>query len=314
MFPYDKLPPCSVITFSLKTISDETFESNPVITEISTGFDEITNITVYNEQLFWNMGNELSRCTFQIELDDNIIEERLNSSTYDLRDLSMCRNHEITVTPIHFNGTLGKPENINFEKEFQPITRMNLELNEDNTVQISYDVIDNIEECGVYRIDFDCTPRETSTTTIYPPTDSSTDSSTLSSTAPSTDSSTDSTTLTPTETSTDSTTLSSTESSTLSSTDPPTDSSTDSTTLSIYDPAPEDVMFRSRALLNLREETSPVGDLNCSPERNSVFRLSVKPVRVGQESVVEIICEYEVADENGTLVLHLLEGSNEICP
>lgn len=73
-------------------------------------------MSIDNELLSWNLLNDLSRCTFQIELNDEVIEDSTNISLYDISDLTMCRNHEITVTPLHFNGSLGTSLSINFEK------------------------------------------------------------------------------------------------------------------------------------------------------------------------------------------------------
>lgn len=37
IFPHDTLPPCSVATLRLKAISDEAYESEAIISELSTG-------------------------------------------------------------------------------------------------------------------------------------------------------------------------------------------------------------------------------------------------------------------------------------
>lgn len=116
IFPIDFNPSCSVFTFKLRAISEGLYHSQPVVREIITDTDELQNLAYHHDLVEWTTNNEKSKCTFEVKHDDEIVETNLDGKSYDVSGFPLCRMHQISVTPIHFNGRRGTQKAITFER------------------------------------------------------------------------------------------------------------------------------------------------------------------------------------------------------
>ncbi|GJQ82215.1 hypothetical protein Trydic_g19420, partial [Trypoxylus dichotomus] len=115
------LKPCSTLKAGIRVIHGTEYHGSMITTEYSTAIGDISSISIDNGLATWLGNTDLDNCKFQVKLNDDIVQSGQESATYDLASVTPCMLHEITVTPIHFNGTLGEPLTRTFEKEIPTV-------------------------------------------------------------------------------------------------------------------------------------------------------------------------------------------------
>ncbi|GJQ82212.1 hypothetical protein Trydic_g19417 [Trypoxylus dichotomus] len=116
IYPVTDIPSCSTYRFELITISNEQYKTEAVTIYFDTDLEAVASLIVIGDSLHWSANNINTNCVFQVDINGEIIATNLSSFSYDIADLSFCKKHRITVTPVNFNGTVGIPSSIDVKK------------------------------------------------------------------------------------------------------------------------------------------------------------------------------------------------------
>lgn len=75
----------------------------------------IDKIEITEDIISWTISNNRSACGYRVEINGDLTEVE-DVGMVNISHLPYCVQHEIIVTPVHYNGDLGKPVSKTFER------------------------------------------------------------------------------------------------------------------------------------------------------------------------------------------------------